>query len=270
MKTLPHPRPPQFANPLAALRAHYPLYLMEGAELAIFMISACVFDMLLYNPEFAPIHNPWLTRLCMGASMGVTALLLIKCPWGKKSGAQFNPAITATFYRLGKIGPYDAAFYVIFHFLGGIAGVELAWLVLGSRLADPHVNFVVTVPGLGGPPAAFAAEFFMSAVLMLVVLYTSNRKTLAGYTPYLMATLITSYVVLFAPVSGFSMNPARTVGSAVFPPLYSSLWIYFVAPTAAMLLAAELYLRVTRPEPSPPGGRHYLTHRHLIQRNPPL
>ena len=266
------PKPSHFPSNLAALRAHYPLYLMEAAELALFMLSACLFDALLYHPASALITwNPNLRRLLMGLSMGLTAVAIILSPWGRRSGAHFNPAISLTFYRLGKIGPRDTLFYILAHFAGAPLGVAIAALLLGPRIADPHVNYIVTIPGpwLGraGPPAAFAAETFMAALMMTVVLYTANRPRLAPWTPACMAILITSYVFFFAPISGFSINPARTFGSAIFPPLFTSLWIYFTAPLLGMLTAATLYTRLNPGPHTPPHTRPYPTHRHLVQRN---
>ncbi len=262
------PRVSKHGSAWAALRATWPLYLMEGAELGIFMISACVFDVLIFHPGWwLAGWTPWWQRLCMGASMGGTAVLIIKCPWGRKSGAQFNPAITATFYRLGKIGPYDACWYCVAHFLGGALGVGLSRLVLGPVLAAPWARYVVTVPGRGGVAGAFAAEFGMSAVLMAAVLVSTASEVWKKYTTYMMGLLITSYVLLFAPVSGFSINPARTVASAVWAWNWTAWWVYFVAPLAGMLLAAEVYVRWTRPKPVPIGVRPWLRHRHLEQRD---
>ena len=162
---------------------------------------------------------------------------------GKRSGAHFNPAITLTYLCLRKIVFWDAVFYVLFQFGGGVAGVWLSALTLGRRLADPSVDYAVTIPGRYGTAAAFGAEFFMSAVLMAVVLWTSNRPKIAPYASFCVGALIALYIVLFAPVSGFSINPARTFGSAVFAHLWTAIWVYFAAPFAGMLGAAELYVR---------------------------
>jgi aquaporin Z len=179
----------------------------------------------------------------MGIAMGITAILIIRSPIGRRSGAHFNPAITLTYFRLGKIAPWDAVFYVIFQFIGGVAGVAVSAVLLGARIADPAVDYAVTVPGHYGTAGAFLAEFFMAIVLMGVVLWASNRPSVALYTSYLVGILIALYILFFAPVSGFSINPARTTGSAVFANVRTAVWLYFVAPPLGMMTAAEIYLR---------------------------
>jgi aquaporin Z len=234
------------AKSKAALLQHWHLYLFEGAELAIFMISACCFTVWLFDPAYPAPHllpgNAW-RRLLMGIAMGATAILIIHSPMGKRSGAHFNPAITLTYYRLGKIRTWDAVYYVIFQFLGGVFGVAVSAIVLAPSIADPKVDYAVTVPGKFGTAAAFFAELFMAALLMAVVLWFSNRSSLAAYTSYLVGVLILFYILLFAPVSGFSINPARTTGSAVFAHLWTAVWLYFVAPILGMMLSAEGYVR---------------------------
>ena len=259
------PKAEGFPDAWAAFAAHWPLYCYEAAELATFMVAACLVAAVMF--ETLAGLNPWLERLGMGAAMGGTAVGIILSPWGRASGAHFNPAISLTFYRLGKIGFYDLVFYVLFQFGGGAGGVGLSLLLAGrARMADPRVNYVVTVPGVGGVAAAFAAEFGMAALLVAVVLVTSNEPRLARSTPYLMGLLITSYVLLLAPVSGFSINPARTVGSAVWAGVWTALWVYFVAPVAGMMGAAEVYVRVTRVKAARAGVRPYWRHRHVVQR----
>ena len=235
----------------SAFSQDWHLYLYEGAELAIFMISACVCTVILFHagyPALRVIPSAILRRLLMGVSMGLTAILIIHSPMGRSSGAHFNPAITLTYLRLGKIALWDAIFYVLFQFAGGMFGVGVSWMLLGKRLADPSVDYAVTVPGKYGTAGAFAAELFMAALLMGVVLFTSNRPRLASYTSYSVGILIALYILLFAPVSGFSINPARTVGSAVFAHLWTAVWIYFAAPVIGMMGVAEVYLRSYGPD----------------------
>ncbi len=179
----------------------------------------------------------------MGIAMGVTAILIIHSPMGKRSGAHFNPAITLAYFRLGKIARSDAMFYVLFQFIGGVMGVAAAALVFGNTLADPTVEYAVTVPGKWGTMAAFSAELFMSALLMGAVLWMTNRSSLATYTSYVVGLLIALYILFFAPVSGFSINPARTTGSAVFADIWTAVWLHFVAPLSGMFGVAEIYIR---------------------------
>jgi aquaporin Z len=242
-----YPSRPKRGTNLGTMARNLPLYCYEAIELAIFMISACGCTVLLFHRDsFAMHHIPSAAfrRMLMGVAMGLTAVLIIHSPMGKQSGAHFNPAITITYLRLKKISALDAFFYVLFQFAGGIGGVALSALFFGSRLADPSVNYAVTVPGRYGTTAAFGAEFFMAALLMAVVLWTSNRPVLAIYTSYSVGLLIAFYILFFAPVSGFSINPARTTGSAVFAQLWTAGWVYFTAPLLGMFGAAEIYLRV--------------------------
>jgi aquaporin Z len=232
---------------LDALKRHWPEYLMEAAELALFMFSACAFTVLLFHPASPiarTIHDGVLRRLLMGTAMGATAIAIIFSPLGKRSGAHFNPSVTWTFFRLGKIEAWDAAFYTLFQFAGGIAGVTLASLALGSLVAHQSVNYAVTLPGPNGPIVAMVAEIIISFILMSVVLTVSNTKRLARWTGMFAGSLVATYITIESPISGMSMNPARTLSSAVGAQVWMSLWIYFVAPPVGMLLAAEVYQRL--------------------------
>jgi aquaporin Z len=230
-----------------ALRAHWPEYLMEAAELGLFMVSACLVVALLEHPS-SPLRqaldDPLLRRFLIGAAMGLTAIAIVYSPLGKRSGAHFNPAVTLTFFRLGKIAPWDALFYVVSQFAGAVAGVLAARMLLGGGvLAHPSVNYVATVPGPAGIGVAFAAEVAISFGLMLVVLSVSNIKRLNRHTALFAGVLVATYITLEAPLSGMSMNPARSFGSAWPGAIWNALWIYFTAPTLGMLLAAEAYVR---------------------------
>ena len=228
-----------------ALRRHWFLYVYEGAELAWFMVAACVATVMLFGAGSVGVRliaSAAVRRLVMGAAMGGTAVMIIHSPMGKRSGAHFNPAITLTYLWLGKIGVWDAVGYVVGQFVGGVAGVGLVKLVMGRALAQPSVDYAVTVPGIGGTAGAFGAELFMASLLMGTVLWMTNRRRLAGYTGYVMGVLITGYVFFFAPVSGFSINPARTVGSALWANVWTAEWVYFVAPLVGMFGAAAVYV----------------------------
>jgi aquaporin Z len=229
-----------------ALRAHWPEYLMEFSELAVFMASACLFTLVLEHPA-SPVHRifpmPMFRRVLMGLAMGGTLLSLFHSRWGKQSGAHMNPATTLMFFRLGKMDLWDAIFYIIFQFAGGLTGASILILFVGSALAHPSVQFAATQPGEWGTLAAFISELLITFVLATTVLIVSNHKKVFRFTPYFAATLVVFYITIEAPISGMSMNPARTLASAVPAHAFRALWIYFTAPPLAMLAAAELYLR---------------------------
>jgi aquaporin Z len=226
--------------------AHWPEYVIEATCLALFMISAAVVATLLQHPA-SPVTGwtttPLLQRVPMGIAMGLTAAALIYSPLGSRSGAHMNPAVTLTFLRLGKIAPVDAAGYIAAQFLGGVAGIALATWALGGLLAHPSVNYVATVPGMAGSGIAFAAELLISFLMMSMVLGMSNTPRLARLTGMGAGVLVAIYIIVEAPFSGMSMNPARTLGSNVLASTISTLWIYFIAPPIGMLLAGEWYAR---------------------------
>ena len=213
------------------------------------MISAGAFTTVFEYPG-SPVHraisDPFLRRMFVGIAMGLTAIALIFSPLGKRSGAHMNPAVTLSFLRLGKIKSWDAFFYIVAQFMGGVAGVVITALIIHEAFADPSVNYVVTIPGSGGILGAFVAEFIIAFALMLTVLFVSNTPTLARWTGIYAGCLVAIYITFEAPLSGMSMNPARTFGSAAVASLWTGLWIYFAAPVLAMQLAAEIYVRSKR------------------------
>ena len=220
---------------------------MEAAGLGLFMVSACFLTTLLEHPGSPVrqwIHDNFARRTVLGIGMGLTAIGLIYSPWGKQSGAHLNPSVTITFLRLGKLARGDAFFYVLAQFLGAGAGVLVSAAFMKRWISYPAVNYAVTEPGPAGTTVAFLAELVISFILMAVILFVSNSKSLPALTGILAGALIATYVSLEAPLSGMSMNPARTVGSALASHRWNGWWIYFTAPPIGMLLAAEFYRRL--------------------------
>jgi aquaporin Z len=241
-RAIARPAPP--ATVVAAL--HWREYLIEGGALATFMLSACMVGVLLDHPgsrAHAALAHPLMRRAVAGALMGLTAILIIHSPWGRRSGAQINPAVTLTFLRLRRIAPHDAAGYVLAQFTGALLGVMLAHVLLGDALAHPTVHYVATRPGMAGVLVAFGAEATISALLMTMVLETGRSQRWKRYTGLIAGVLVALFITVEAPLSGMSMNAARTLGSAFAARDWTALWVYFAAPLGGMLLAAELFLR---------------------------
>ncbi|MBK8809482.1 MAG: aquaporin [Acidobacteria bacterium] len=225
-----------------ALRNNWRAYVAEATGLGVFMISACVFSVLLFGPTALPMPNMQTGLFVMGGAMGATAIAILKSPFGKLSGAHINPAVTLTFWRLGKIRGVDAAFYMLFQFIGAFAGVAGSHLALGDGLAA--VSFAATVPDGSGPLVSFAAECAISFGMMMTVLAVSNHSRLAAFTPFAAGALVAIFIAFESPVSGMSMNPARTFGSAIVGGIWTNWWVYFAAPPLGMLAAGELFVRL--------------------------
>lgn len=221
-------------------------YGLEAFGLGLFMISASAFGVGLFHPAspaVAAIPHPLARNALMGLAMGGTAILNTYSPWGRRSGAHLNPAVTLTFYTLGKVTPTDLAGYVAGQFVGGLLGMLVAGVVLSPWISHPAVNYVVTVPGPVGLAAAFGGEAVIAFMLMTAVLACAARPATAPYTGLAAAALIALYIPFEAPLSGMSMNPARTLASAVPAGSWTGLWIYFTAPPLGMLAAAVLRRR---------------------------
>lgn len=191
----------------------------------------------------------------MGIAMGLTAIALVYSPWGKRSGAHFNPAVTLAFFRLGKFTPWDSFFYVLAQFIGGLTGVKLVAVLWGHLFTDAPVHYIVTVPGKWGIGTAFVAELLMAFALMLMVLIVSNHQRWFRLTGIFAGLMLATYITLAAPISGPSLNPARSFASALSAQVWTAFWIYYFAPPLAMMVAVELYLRSTRANPRKLCGR---------------
>jgi aquaporin Z len=228
------------------LRGHWPEYLMEAALLGVFMIAAAAFTWLTHHPASplaSSLSAPLLQRLATGVLMGATAICLVHTRWGRRSGAHMNPSFTIAFWRLGKVHSWDLCFYIAAQFAGAVAGIAAAAVVLGAAVSSPPVRYVATVPGVSGAALAFGGEAVISFVLMLTVLVSSNTTRTMRLTPWFVGVLIAAYITIESPLSGMSMNPARTFGPAFVGRIWDSLWIYFIAPPLGMLLASELFVR---------------------------
>jgi aquaporin Z len=169
-----------------------------------------------------------------------------------------NPSLTLAYLRLGKVAPRDAGAYAAAQMLGGTLGVILVRAAADMAAGDAHVRYAATVPGPHGALVAFAAEAVISFVLMTAVLVTTNHRRLARWTGVVAGVLVALYITFEAPLSGMSMNPARSFASAFAAGLWAPLWVYFTAPPLGMLAAAEVYLRL--------AGRHRIRCAKLVHR----
>src|SRR5689334_15765440 len=143
------------------------------------MVSAGLVATALDSPR-SPLHE-WigsadLRRVLGGVAMGLTAIGLIYSPWGRRSGAHMNPAVTLGFLLLGKIRGRDALFYIVAQFVGGVVVVLLVLGLLGDDFAARPVSFAATMPGTRGVTVAFIAELIISFVMLYAVLHVAASR----------------------------------------------------------------------------------------------
>ncbi len=236
---------------LETFTRHWREYLMEAAGLGGFVLGAGMLTVFLEHPDFPAMQsafggesNALWRRVPLGILMGAYIALVIYL-FGKSSGAHINPATTWTFFRLEKINFTNSVFYTLAQFAGAIAAALVLKFWLGEWFAHPLINFGITEPKPPhGSMSALVAEFIISFVLMVAVLIFISSKRLEKYAAVVAGVLIALYLIIELPFSGMSLNPARSFAAALAANKWEHLWIYFVAPPVAMLLAAEIFKRI--------------------------
>jgi aquaporin Z len=225
------------------MKLNWSEYLSEFFGTAIMMaigIGAVVFMwsagsvMTEVNPS-----EPW-RRLATGVLFAGGGTAVVLSPLGQRSGGHLNPAMTLAFWLRGKITHTDAAMYVLAQTLGAVLGVLIVEAVAGEAAAT--VNLGMTTPGLGySATVALAAELVITFSLIFLVFWAVDRRSVAPFTPYLAGVLIAFLVMIEAPISGTSLNPARSLAPAALMGMFDHLWLYFVGPIVGAVLAVGVY-----------------------------
>jgi aquaporin Z len=140
----------------------------------------------------------------------------------------------------GGLAPRDALGYVVGQLVGGTAGVVVSALVLGDVVGHPAVNYVVTAPGPLGVGPAWLGEFAITFTMLCVVMLVNRVPRLAARTGWFAAALVALFITFEAPLSGMSLNPARSFASAAVATAWHGFWIYLTAPVAGALAGVEL------------------------------
>lgn len=156
--------------------------------------------------------------------------------YGHISGAHVNPAVTLGVWTAGKIDTVRALAYVAVQLLGGIVGAfVLAW-VLGDRKGT--LGATVLADGVS-PTQGLVLELILTFFLANAVLNAGGAAAGLG-----IGFTLTFCILMGGPLTGASLNPARTLGPAVATGNFSDIWLYFVGPIAGGALAGLLYKTV--------------------------
>ena len=247
----------------ASLRRHFAEYLCEYLGTAI-MMTIGVGAVALFWGRASPmpdmIPSPRLRLFCTGLLFAGGGTLVVYSRLGQRSGAHLNPAVTLAFWRLGKIEGRDAIAYTVAQFLGAVTGVLL--VVVAASETVRSIQMGATMPGEGVSPfGAFGAETVMTFALVLLILVCVNAPRLAPRTGLFAGALVVFLVATAAPISGTSLNPARSAAPALVAAAFEHQWIYLVAPPLGALLAVIVFRRVWQ-EQRPLCGKLYHTERY--------
>ena len=219
---------------------------MEAAGLAGFVILAGAIFTYSENPDLPVMHgwlrfHPFLRKLPLAFIMGIY-VWVVSLLIGKRSGAHMNPAVTWVFYRTNNVAFIDAFLYTLAQFLGAIFGAMLLTYLLGSFFSHPLIDYGVTKPKPEfGVEAAFIGEFTISFILMFAILFFNSYKNLEKFSALATGILLTLFLIFEIQYSGMSLNPARSFAGSLAANEWNVLWVYFVAPPAAMFIALEFF-----------------------------
>jgi aquaporin Z len=190
-------------------------------------LTPAVVDILYYTTGHLEDLTRWLAR-----GFAVTAVIY---SFSEVSGAHVDPAVSLGFVARGVMAPWKAALYVIAQFAGAFGACALIWLGWG-----PAIALGASHPGPGQPAFhALIAEIVLTFFLMTVILATADAEFAVGKQ----AALAVGFTVavcgfIGGPISGASMNPARSIVPQILGGLGGISWIYLVGPCAGALLAA--------------------------------
>jgi len=220
---------------------------MESLAIAGFILSAAFTTIFLEHPD-SPVAqtilavHPLLKSIILGLVMGIY-IISIALAVGKLSGGHANPIITWAFFRIKKISFANFCAYCTAQFSGAIAAVLLLHLTFGKIFEHPLINYSLSKPKSGHSlSASFIAEFIISFIFVITTLFVLSSKKLEKYNAFIAGLLIALFLIIELPYSGMSMNPARSFASALIAWKWEEIWVYFVAPVIAMLLATEIFL----------------------------
>jgi aquaporin Z len=174
------------------------------------------------------------THVGVALVFGLVVMAMIST-FGDVSGAHFNPAVSIAFCAAGRLPPRDLAPYIA----AQCAGAFAASLTLRA-LFPASETLGATLPA-GAAGQSFVLELILTAILMLVILAVSSGSKEKGITAGIAIGATVALEAMFAgPVSGASMNPARSLAPAVVSGQTAHLWIYLAAPVAGALAAIPL------------------------------
>ena len=159
---------------------------------------------------------------------------------GHLSGAHINPAVTIGFWSVRRFPSRDVVPYIIAQSLGAIAASAVLRAVLGV-VGQMGATLPARAIGVGAG-GAFVIEWLLSFALMLVIMAVATDERVAeGFAAIAVGLTVGFCAMMGGPLTGASMNPARSLGPALNGGVWDAHWVYWLAPITAMIAAARCY-----------------------------
>jgi aquaporin Z len=229
---------------------HWPEYgaeLLGTAFLLFTGLSAVFLDFGAGSPVARILPERGARLLLTGLLFAGSGSLVAISPLGRLSGGHINPAVSLAFWLQGKMHHLDLGGYMLGQLLGAILGSLLLVAVWGVRAAS--VGYGVTFPGAGLPLwLVFLAEVSMTFLLVILIFHFVSSHRLMRWTPLMVWLLVALMVWLESPISGTSLNPARSLGPALVSWTWHDQWIYLLAPCIGAVLAVGVFRLLTSAE----------------------
>ncbi|MBO9129420.1 MIP family channel protein [Bacillus sp. 165] len=176
-----------------------------------------------------------LTHIGIALTFGLVVTALIYT-FGHISGAHFNPAVTIGFFLLGDTNKRDAIGYVIVQIAGAVLA-SMTMLMLFGNVG----TLGATLPR-GTELQSFGLEFILTFFLMLIILGSAvHGKAVKSFAGLAIGATVGLEAMFGGPISGASMNPARSIGPALISGHLEHLWIYIVATIVGAITATVVY-----------------------------
>lgn len=216
------------------------------------------FVLVLGGVGSAVLAGEQIGYLGVALAFGLTLLTMVYTI-GPISGCHINPAVTLGLLAAKKIGGRDAARYIVAQIVGGVlaAGVVLAIAKGAAGGYDPAAagfgsnGFGAHSPEGYGLMSVLIAEIVLTALLVMVVMGATDREAPVGFAGLAIGLALTLIHLVAIPVDNCSVNPARSIATAVFTGGWalSQLWVFIVAPILGGLAGAEIFTLLRRPTP---------------------
>jgi len=179
--------------------------------------------------------------LGVALSIGFTVMVLAFAI-GHISGGHFNPAVTLGLIAGGRVAADTAVSYIVVQCLGAIAACGVFWMIGGASPTFAANGYGALSMTKASMLSVFLIETMLTAFLVFVIMGTTNRRVPAGFAPIAVGATLTAIHLMAIPISNASVNPARSLGSAIFggTTALGQVWLFWVAPILGGVIGGAL------------------------------